>query len=398
MLVGVPLFGSISTFVVKPVNQRQQQQREATGQMTTVAAAATGLRILRGIGGERFYAEKYRAAFTIARDTGMGLALLLSILEGLQVLLGGALVAAVTWVDGVQVQSGKLLPGQLVTYYGYATFLVFPVTLISSSRSTLVPTWIGARRLVALLSSTRRGGTIGSPPPRLGTQLVDACTGIVGEPNALIALTGENLAAARRVVRRLARADDADRRDADRSDADRTDPDPPEPSALWGDRPLTGFALDGVRARIMLVGNDSHLFAGTLREALDSEQRHSDAELTHALRAAGAMELMQSGAGLDSELTSAGRNLSGGQRQRVALARALLANPEILLLDDPTSAVDVHTEALMADGIAEYRRSRTTVVVTASPALLRKADRIVIVALDGTVVESETSGIDGTDV
>jgi ABC-type multidrug transport system fused ATPase/permease subunit len=83
--------------------------------------------------------------------------------------------------------------------------------------------------------------------------------------------------------------------------------------------------------------------------------------------------------GLDGMLVSGGREYSGGQQQRMRLVRALMADPEILILVDPTSAVDAHTETRIADGLRDLRRSQTTVVFTTSPALLGKADEVAFV-------------------
>jgi ABC-type multidrug transport system fused ATPase/permease subunit len=80
---------------------------------------------------------------------------------------------------------------------------------------------------------------------------------------------------------------------------------------------------------------------------------------------------------MDGEVHNAGRNLSGGQRQRLRLARALAAGAEILLAVEPTSAVDAHTESLIAERVAEARAGRTTAVVTASPLWLARADQVV---------------------
>jgi ABC-type multidrug transport system fused ATPase/permease subunit len=88
--------------------------------------------------------------------------------------------------------------------------------------------------------------------------------------------------------------------------------------------------------------------------------------------------------GLAGLVEERGRSLSGGQRQRLVLARALLADPEILLLADPTSAVDAHTEARIARRLREARRGRTTVVLTASPLVLDQAERVVFLE-DGVV-------------
>ena len=84
--------------------------------------------------------------------------------------------------------------------------------------------------------------------------------------------------------------------------------------------------------------------------------------------------------GLDGALGERGRSLSGGQRQRVALARALAADAAVLVLHDPTTAVDAVTEARIAARLRGLRAGRTTIVVTSSPALLAAADRVVLVA------------------
>ncbi|MYV58699.1 ATP-binding cassette domain-containing protein, partial [Streptomyces sp. SID4931] len=86
-----------------------------------------------------------------------------------------------------------------------------------------------------------------------------------------------------------------------------------------------------------------------------------------------------------TRITERGRSLSGGQRQRLALARSLVTDPEALVLDEPTSAVDSHTEARVAAGIAKLRQGRTTVAFASSPLLLDAADRVVLVH-EGTVV------------
>lgn len=88
---------------------------------------------------------------------------------------------------------------------------------------------------------------------------------------------------------------------------------------------------------------------------------------------------------MTTRITERGRSLSGGQRQRLALARSLVTDPEALVLDEPTSAVDSHTEARVAAGIKALRQGRTTVAFASSPLLLDLADRVVLVHR-GTVV------------
>jgi len=110
---------------------------------------------------------------------------------------------------------------------------------------------------------------------------------------------------------------------------------------------------------------------------IDPHGRLSLSEAETALRVAAAEDVFTGlQGGWQGRIDERGRGLSGGQRQRVVLARALGLDPQILILVDPTSAVDAHTEALIAERLVAHRRGRTTIVTTASPLLLHHADRV----------------------
>jgi putative ABC transport system ATP-binding protein len=103
-------------------------------------------------------------------------------------------------------------------------------------------------------------------------------------------------------------------------------------------------------------------------------------DLELVLRSSSADEVLDGlPAGLDTLITERGQTLSGGQRQRIALARAFAADRQILVLHEPTTAVDTVTEARIAAGIRALRAGMTTVVVTTSPALLASVDRVAVV-------------------
>jgi putative ABC transport system ATP-binding protein len=148
--------------------------------------------------------------------------------------------------------------------------------------------------------------------------------------------------------------------------------------------PLPSIDLDAARAALVVAPHDAAIFAGPLRENF-APWSPSAAGLERIAEATAADEVV--GAlpeGWDSHVTERGRSLSGGQRQRIALARALAADPPVLVLHDPTTAVDSVTEARIAAGLAEARPDRTTIILTTSPALLAASDRVVLV-LDGRV-------------
>ncbi|MGO1715597.1 MAG: ATP-binding cassette domain-containing protein, partial [Ancrocorticia populi] len=124
-------------------------------------------------------------------------------------------------------------------------------------------------------------------------------------------------------------------------------------------------------------GEGRALFEKEVVEGVSAEDQH----LMAALAAADAGDVVTSvDGGLDGQIAERGRSLSGGQRQRVALARVLAADPDVAVLIEPTSAVDSHTESRIASNLAQVRRGKTTVIVTASPLVLDRCDEIVLVA------------------
>jgi ABC-type multidrug transport system fused ATPase/permease subunit len=161
---------------------------------------------------------------------------------------------------------------------------------------------------------------------------------------------------------------------------------------LLGGVPLDELPLDSARTAVLVQDKDPVLLSGTLRELLDvpasgavrPEEALAAAQCDDVL-AALVQGSLDAGDPMDARITERGRSLSGGQRQRLALARSLITDPEALVLDEPTSAVDSHTEARIAQGVRELRDGRTTVVFTSSPLLLDRADRVVFLH-DGEAV------------
>ncbi|WP_345284105.1 ABC transporter ATP-binding protein [Kitasatospora albolonga] len=132
------------------------------------------------------------------------------------------------------------------------------------------------------------------------------------------------------------------------------------------------FHPDALGAAVRIQGARPVLFAGSVREVLDPAARYGDRELTAALRAAAADDVVaRLPGGLDARIDAEGRNLSGGQRQRLALARSLVGDPPVLVLVEPTTALDAVTEIEIARRVAEHRRGRTTLVLGSAGAFPR---------------------------
>ena len=147
-----------------------------------------------------------------------------------------------------------------------------------------------------------------------------------------------------------------------------------------------------MRATILTQDKDPVLLSGTLAELLDVPRSGRD-HASDAVETASAYDVLDALVDSSPEvsdpmrarITERGRSLSGGQRQRLALARSLVADPPVLVLDEPTSAVDSHTEARIAAALRAARAGRTTVILTSSPLVLDHAD-VVVLVVDGVVV------------
>ncbi|MEE1619234.1 ABC transporter ATP-binding protein [Brachybacterium sp. J153] len=158
------------------------------------------------------------------------------------------------------------------------------------------------------------------------------------------------------------------------------DPTNPERSSLE----VTTRTRFSTRADLLVEPHVVDLFDGTLREQLATRLPEGSEEgwEERALHAAGAEDLLRIlPESYDTRILDRGANLSGGQRQRIALARAVAADAPVLVLHDPTTAVDAVTEQHIAEALVAARRDedRATLLVTRSPALLRAADEVVYV-------------------
>ena len=144
---------------------------------------------------------------------------------------------------------------------------------------------------------------------------------------------------------------------------------------------IRGLPLPELRSRIGCAFEDATLFSASVRENVGFGVQHASEEaILAALDAAQAEFVADLPWGLDTRIGEQGMALSGGQRQRVALARAILARPQVLLLDDPLSALDVHTEAKVTAALAEVLTTSTSLIVAHRPSTVVLADRVALLA------------------
>ena len=151
----------------------------------------------------------------------------------------------------------------------------------------------------------------------------------------------------------------------------------------WAGRSVDSIPLGWYRDHVVMLERSPFHLKGTLRQALEVgplDRALKSGAIEAALDSAQASEIVESLAdGLDADLPERWRSLSGGQRQRLSLVQALVVDPYVLLLDDPTSAVDAHTEAAIARSLSQARKGRTTIICTTSPLVAEQADEVILV-------------------
>jgi ABC-type multidrug transport system fused ATPase/permease subunit len=359
VLCGVPVLLASVVLLLRPLHRRRQAQRALTGALIGRAGdIVAGLRVLRGVGGEAAFAGRYRARSQDVRAAGVRVAKVESVLDAAQILLPGVFVAVVTWLGARLAVGGGLTAGGLVTFYAYAAFMITPLRVLVELFDRLVRGHVAARRVVALLALRPEVTDPADPVPLRDGDLAEPVSGTLVKAGRLTAIAATRPEDAARIADRIGLLD-------------------PASTAELAGVPLALAGPTAVRARIVVADNEGRLFRGALRDELGLEAAGADAAVLHCASAEDIVEALPDG--LDTVISERGREFSGGQQQRLRLARALARDPAVLVLVEPTSAVDAHTEARIADRLAEARSGRTTVVCTTSPLVLDRVDTVLFV-------------------
>jgi ABC-type multidrug transport system fused ATPase/permease subunit len=373
VLLGVPLIAVLVGPLLGRLRGAEATYREQQSGLTArIGDLAGGLRVLNGLGGKELFSDAFRSDSRRLVAQGYRVGAVTSWVQALGVGLPMLFLAVVTWLAARLAAQGSITVGQFVGVYGYVAVLVVPVAFFIECGYDITRGLVAAGRVVRFLSlepdAAGRQGT--ANPPAAPSALRDPASGVEVAPGRLTALVSARPAESAAVVDRLGGFEDS--------------------AVVWGGVRLGEVATPQVRDRILVADNEADLFAGPLRDVVSGRRDRDDEAIARAVRAAVAQDVVAGlPDGLGSPVDAQGRNLSGGQRQRVRLVRALLADPEVLLAVEPTSALDAHTEAAVADRLRTARSGRTTLVAGTSPLLLDRADTVYYL-VDGKVAAMGT--------
>lgn len=336
VLLGAPVLLGAAELAGRGLRRRSGDEQEAAAAAAGRAAdLMAGYRVLRGIGAEQEASHRYRRASRSALRSTLLARRSEGVFGGVMDLVTGLFLTGIAVAAALLALSGGLGLGEFITVVGLTQFLIDPLqNAARQAGSWWASATASAGRLLALLRE-REAEPEAEPAPATEPRPAPSLIGGL-RPGELVTVA-------------------ADPRAADAVLAE----------------------LRAAHPHALVVPHASHLFSGSVRENVQLPGVHP-ARARDALAAAGCDELAAIlPGGLDGDVGEGGSALSGGQRQRVSLARALAQDASVLVLHDPTTAVDAVTEAAIASRLRAVRGEHRTVVVSRSPAFAAVADRVV---------------------
>ncbi|MEU4505411.1 ABC transporter ATP-binding protein [Streptomyces sp. NPDC024089] len=383
----VPLMIICSAFETRFSIVARKAQDQVGDLTTVVEESVLGIRIIKGFGRHRSQARAFRALSQRLRTTELGKARLLAAIWGAVTVIPELAIGAALVLGTVQVADGELSAGTLVAFLSTALALRWPVESIgfllamSQESATATERYFEVMDVAEEDDASGADGPVAGSGPARGEMVFegvefrypDAEPGSVpvlsqidlrirpGETMALVGATGSGKTTLTALVPRLHEAT------AGRITLDGTD--------------ITAMSREQLRELVSVAFEEPTLFSASVGEnVLMGDEGAGEEELRRALAIAQADFAHQLPEGVGTQVGEQGLSLSGGQRQRLALARAVVGRPRFLVLDDPLSALDVHTEALVEAALRRVLAETTAIVVAHRPSTVMLADRVALLS------------------
>jgi ATP-binding cassette, subfamily B, bacterial len=371
------------------VLSRRVQDQE--GDLATyVEEAATGIRVLKALGRRDEAAARHGGQAALVRETQIEKARLRGTFWAGLDLVPNAVIGLILLLGALAVGRGELSLGGLVAFIALALQLVWPIEAMGYILASGQEAATAAQRIYEIFDVEPAIANPRHPPEAQGKHgrlrfdhvtftypgapapvLRDVSLEL--EPGETVALVGPNGAGKTTLLQLVPRLADVT-----------------GGAILLDGTDVRDLPLSVLRATVGCAFEDPTLFSASVRENVSyGAAGAAEQELLASLDAAQADFVGALPWGLDTRIGEQGMALSGGQRQRVALARAILARPAVLLLDDPLSALDVHTEARVTRALARVLAASTALVVAHRPSTVALADRVAL--LDGGVIAATGS-------
>jgi ATP-binding cassette subfamily B protein len=380
----VPVIVTCAVFEKRYARAARRAQDQVGDLTTVVEESVLGIRIIKGFGRHRSQARAFRDLARTLRGTELRKAGLLATIWGVIVTLPEMAIGAALVLGTIQVADGDLSTGTLVAFLSTALALRWPVDSIGFLLAMSQEAATATERYFEVLDAQPESVVPGAAPTdaagsglrfdKVRFRYPDASTGTPpvldridlhvrpGESMALVGATGSGKTTLTALVPRLHEVTSGH-------------------ITLDGED-ITAMSREELRSKVAVAFEEPTLFSATIADnvLMGAEDSAGAADLNRALSVAQADFAHSLPQGTDTQVGEQGLSLSGGQRQRLALARAVVGRPRFLVLDDPLSALDVHTEAAVEAALRDVLADTTALIVAHRPSTVLLADRVALLS------------------
>jgi ATP-binding cassette subfamily B protein len=392
LLAGITALSAVPLVVMSLRFERQyllvsRRVQDQDGDLTTlIEEGATGIRVIKAFGRRRLVKRQFLESAQRLYDSSMEQVKLRARFWALIDMVPNLTLAAILFGGALAVGRGSLSIGGLVAFVSLLVLLVWPIESLGEILAMAEEATSAAERIYEVFD------TVPAIADRPGAADLETCEGLVrfedvsfrystesdlilrtidlevrpGETLAIVGITGSGKTTLTSLVPRLS--------------------DVTVGRVTLDGHDVRDLTLRSLRRHVAVAFEEPTLFSASVREnLLLGHQDATDDDIDVALQTAQADFVHELPWGLDTRVGEQGLSLSGGQRQRLALARAIIGRPQVLVLDDPLSALDVHTESLVEEGLRRVLHGVTALLVVHRPSTLALADRVAFLH-DGTIV------------
>lgn len=385
--VAAPLISLVIFMIMRktiPMYKKTQQRLDRASMLTR--ENLEGTRVIRAFSRQQEEIDEFKKAVDDISDCSIAVGKISAILNPVAFMVMNLGIVAIIWFGGVRIDTGSLTQGELTAFTNYMTQILLALVVLANLIVTFTKAFASANRISEIFDIAPEKSGSSDIVSESGENILEfrnvsfayetagdssvsniSFTLKKGETLGIIGGTGSGKSTVANLIPCFYRATTGD--------------------VLVSGINVSNCDLDSLRRRIGIVPQKAVLFSGTLRDNMKwRDQNASDEEIIAALKTAQAWEFVSKlPEGLNKKVSQGGRNFSGGQRQRLSIARALVGAPDILILDDSTSALDYATDLALRKALKSEMAETTVIMISQRTTSLKDADKIIVMD-DGEAV------------
>ncbi|MFF2014857.1 MULTISPECIES: ABC transporter ATP-binding protein [Paenibacillus] len=382
LLAATPVFGIILYLIISrtsPLYRLYQKKLDALA--LVLSENLSGLRVIRAFAKSRQERARFAESSDDLTATAIRVGRISAWLGPLTTLVVNAAIIAILWAGGFHIDSGRLSQGEIIAFINYVTQILLALIVVSNLVIIFTKASSSASRINEVLAVTSSVQDTGLSEPAghrevpkiafdqvsfgyssTGELALDNISAVInrGETIGLIGSTGSGKSTFVNLIPRFY--------------------DAVEGSITVDGLDVREYPLSRLREKIAIVPQKALLFTGTIADNIRwGNEGATEEEILRAAEVAQAAEFIHKlPEGLNTKVSRGGMNLSGGQKQRLTIARAVIRKPQVLILDDSSSALDFATDAALRKALKEYSREMTVLVVSQRVSTVRQSDKIIV--------------------